>query len=164
MSSLATTIVRLDTQALINEADNIVKSCSGTNCNTSNAVRTSITESLSFLAQQQSNATLRYLSISSSSVLGRQIYEAYLDLSASVSSVYNFQCGNNTITSSTCVPNALPVITAQNNLQTLLVTPAINNAKHIAVLSLTAFLLILTFGMFIFFLFIGLFEYLVEVV
>jgi len=166
MSSLgtdtATTIVETDTATLIVQADNIVKGCTGTNCNTSDTIRTSITQNSSILAQNQATATLVLLSIPTSSVLGRQIYEAYLNLGAAVASVYNFQCGDNTTTSSTCVPNASSVKDAQNSLQSLLVQPATNQANHIIVLSILLAIGIIAFILFFIFLIIGLFEKLFE--
>lgn len=163
-NNISSTIVKLDTEALITQADNIVKTCTGTNCNISTSTRLSITQNSSFLAQEQFEETIRFLSISRSSVLGRQIYEAYINLGAAVASVYNFQCGNNTVTSSTCVPNAISVITAQNELQSLLLTPITNNTKHVAVLTLISFLIFISISLFFLFLILGLFEYLIEVV
>jgi hypothetical protein len=157
----AATIVETDTLALIARADNIVKNCTGTNCNVSDVTRTSITQNLSKLAQEQSMATLILLSISTSSIIGREIYEAYLNLGAAVASVYNFQCGNN-VNNTTCVTNATSVKTAQNNLENLLVQPATNEANHIVVVSILLIIGIIAFILFFIFLIIGLFETMFE--
>lgn len=158
----AATIVETDTLAMIAEADSIVKSCTGPNCNISTNTRTTITRQLSTLAQNQAQATFALLSIPSSSVLGRNIYNAYLDLGSAVSSVYNFQCGNNTANSTNCVTNASSVQTAQNNLQQLLVQPAVNEANHVIILSILLGIGIIAFILFFIFLIIGLFEKMLE--
>lgn len=154
----ANTIVTNDTQSLINQADNIVRSCTGTNCNTSITTRRSITENSSLLAQQQSTNTLSSLGISSSSVLGRQINDAYLDLGSSVSSVYNYQCGNSTVNSTQCVTSASSVNEAQNNLESLLTQPASDNTTNIVVVSILASIGLIFFILFVVFLIIGFVE------
>ena len=158
----AATIVHTDTLAMIFQADNIVRACTGTNCNVSPSTRTTITQQLSMLAQDQATATLFLLSIPSSSVLGRNIYEAYLDLGAAVASVYNFQCGDVTVNSTNCVTNASSVQTAQSNLQNLLITPAINETNHILILSILFSITIITSILFFIFLIIGLFQRMFE--
>lgn len=158
----AATIVETDTLAMTAEADNIVRSCTGPNCNVSTTTRTNITRQLSTLAQNQAQSTFTLLSIPSSSVLGRNIYNAYLDLGSAVSSVYNFQCGNNTTNSVNCVTNASSVQTAQNNLQSLLVQPAVNEANHVIILSILLSIGIIAFILFFIFLIIGLFEKMLE--
>lgn len=156
-NTTAAAIVDTDTLQLISQADSIVQSCTGgTGCNTSLATRTSITENLSKTAQTQANNTLRVLSISPYSVLGRNIYNGYIELGAAVSSVYNYQCGNSTVNSTTCVTNASSVHTAQDNLQSLLSQPAIDDTKHIIILSILLCIAVTAFILFFVFLIIGL--------
>lgn len=152
------TIVNTDTHSLIAEADNIVRSCTGTNCNTSDMVRTHITKRLSELAQDQSAAVLILLSVPSSSTLGRSIYESYLNLGAAVASVYNFQCGNNITNSNTCVSTASSVLIAQSNLENLLIQPTTNQINHIVILSILFSIAIISLLIFFIFFIIGLFE------
>jgi hypothetical protein len=155
----ATNIVNNDTLSLINQADNIVKSCYGKkSCNVSLATRREITEQLSTLAQKQSEDTIFLLSVPVSSVRGREIYESYLLLASAVSSVYNFQCGDNTVNSDICVSNASSVIAAKNNLQLLLIEPVTNEINHIIILSILACTGLILFLLFFIFFIIGLFE------
>lgn len=157
MASTAAAIVTTDTLQLIDKANSIVQSCTGgPGCNTSPQTRTSITQNLSKTAQDQANETLRILSVPPSSILERNIYNGYIDLAAAVSSVYNYQCGNNTITSVTCVTNASSVQNAQHNLQSLILQPAIDNTKHIISLSILLSVAIIALILFFVFLIIGL--------
>lgn len=158
----AATIVETDTLALIAEADSVVQSCTGPNCNVSQDIRNTINQNVSQLAQEQSNLTLSALSIPSSSVLGRQIYTAYVNLGAAVASVYNFQCGDTITNSTTCVLNASSVQTAQNNLQSLLNQPTQNEINHLIILSILAIIALIAFILFFIFLIIGLFEKMFE--
>lgn len=160
--SIATTIVTNDTSALVSQADNIVRGCTGLNCNTSIATRTSITQNSSRLAQEQSRSTLSALGIPSSSTLGRQIYEGYLELGAAVASVYNFQCGNSTVNSLTCVSNASSVQTAQINLVSLLSEPISNDINHITALSILSTITLIAFIVFFIFFMISIAESLEE--
>jgi hypothetical protein len=161
-NNTAATIVETDTLALIERADNIIRSCTGTNCNVSEATRTTITQQLSLLAQDQAKSTLILLSIPLSSVFGRNIVNSYMNLGAAVASVYNFQCGNNTVNSTRCVTNASSVQAAQNNLQFLLVQPAENEFHHVIVLSILLIIAIIAFILFFIFLIIGLIEKMLE--
>lgn len=161
-NNAAATIVETDTLAMIAEADNIVRSCTGPNCNVSTTTRTNITRQLSTLAQNQAQLTFTLFSIPSSSVLGRNIYNAYLELGSAVSSVYNFQCGNNTTNSVNCVTNASSVQIAQNNLQSLLIQPAVNEVNHVVILSILLSIGIISFILFFVFLIIGLFDQMLE--
>lgn len=161
-NNAASTLVDIDTLGLISEADNVVNNCTGSNCNISEATRTTITHRLSELAQTQANATLLIFFIPSSSTLGRQIYEAYLNLGAAVSSVYNFQCGNSTVNSISCVNNATSVQTAKKKLQSLLIRPADNEIRHIVITAILAIVGIVAFIMFFIFLIIGLFQKMLE--
>lgn len=154
----ASAIVDTDTLALIAQADVIVRNCSGPNCNVTTSTRQAITQQLSELSQQQARGTLTILAVPTSSVLGRQITEAYINLGAAVSSVYNFQCGTTTVNSTTCVTNAAAVQSAQNTLESLLVQPAANEANHVVVLSILAVVGIVAFLLFFIFLLIGLVE------
>lgn len=155
---MANAIVTNDTNALISQANTIVDGCTGTNCNTSDAIRTQITQQLSILAQNQSSNTLSSLSISSLSPLGREIYESYLNLGSSVASVYNFQCGDNPANSFTCVNNASIVQTSQNNLQQLLNQPANNKRNNIIISSVLIAIIVVLVSIFFIYLLIGLFD------
>jgi hypothetical protein len=157
-NATAVTIVNTDTLALIDRANTIVNACTGTNCNVSESTRREITQQLSTLSQQQTNATLTLLSIPSTSVLARNINDSYLNLSAAVSSVYNFQCGDNTMNATNCVTNASSVQVAQNNLESLLIQPATNETNHILVLSILFGITILTIFLFFIFLIVGMIE------
>jgi hypothetical protein len=150
-----------DTTALISQANIIVQACTGTNCNVSQETRRAITEKLSILAQEQSDTTLFLLGIPKSSVIGRNIYESYLNLGAAVSSVYNFQCGNNVTNSYTCVPNSNNVKLAQDSLQTLISQPAQNEIHHITILSILMSIAIIALILFFVFLIIGMIETLI---
>ncbi|CAH6420052.1 Hypothetical protein HVR_LOCUS1083 [uncultured virus] len=161
-TSTANTIVDTDTLELVSEADNIVRSCSGTNCNFSSATQTQITQKLSTTAQEQADATLLLFSIPNNSVVGRNIYNGYLNLGSAVSSTYNYQCGATTVNSVNCVTSASSVQAAQNNLQSLLTEPAINNTNHIIILSILFGIAVIAFILFFVFLIIGLFEFLVK--
>lgn len=153
---VSSTIVQTDTFRLIAEADSIVRSCTGTNCNTSSATQTAITQQLSLLAQQQSTETQQLLSIPNNSVIGRDIYEGYLNLGAAVAAVYNFQCGANTVTSESCVTSSTTVQNAQQNLENILTVPAETESTHIIVLSVLFSLIFIFSFLFFIFLLIGL--------
>lgn len=154
----ATSIVQTDTLLLISEADSIVRACTGTNCNTSSDTQVAITEQLSALAQEQAAATQRFLSIPTSSVVGRNVYEAYLNLGAAVAATYNFQCGANTTSSTSCVTTSSTVQIAQTELETVLLQPAQSNGSHVLILSLLAALVVLSFFLFFAFFSVGVFE------
>lgn len=154
----ASSIVTTDSLALISQADAIVIACTGTNCNTSSATRTQITQQSSTLAQRQASYTLTILGISRNSILGRNINVAYLNLGAAVASVYNFQCGDNINESSTCVSNATSVQNAQNTLRSLLVTPATDDVTHIIVISILSTIGFIALFLFFIFMMIGILE------
>jgi len=156
-NTTAAAIVDTDTLQLIYQANSIVQSCTGgPGCNTSPETRTSITQQLSKTAQDEANDTLRVLSLPSCSVLGRNIYNGYIDLAAAIASVYNYQCGNTTVNSTACVTNATSVQTAQDNLQSLISQPATDNTKHIIVLSILLCIAVIAFILFFVFFIIGL--------
>ena len=148
-------IVNTNTSQLINQADYIVRSCKGPNCNTSRHTRTLITETLSKTAQSQAHETLRLLSISSSSVTGREIYNGYIQLASSVSSVYNYQCGNTTLNSTKCVSDSSSVQISQDNLHSLISPPSTNNLENIIVLSILLAIAVSSFILFLVFLIIA---------
>jgi len=153
---MAATIVNNDTLQLIYQANEIVQSCKGgLGCNFSPETKNSINDNLSQTAQSQSDNTLRLLSISSSSVLGRNIFNGYLDLAASISSVYIYQCGSTTINSTICVTNSSSVKFAQNNLVSLISQPYLDNINNIIVMSILLTISIISFTLFIIFLIIG---------
>lgn len=162
-SETAKTIVNTDTLTLIERANIIVIGCTGTNCNVSDSTRRIIKQELSTLSQEQSNATLTLLSLTPSSTLSRNINDAYINLGAAVSSVYNFQCGNITVNATNCVTNASSVQIAQNNLESLLVQPATNEINHIVVLSILFIVAMIAFLLFFIFLLIGLIEGIIEI-
>jgi len=151
-----TTIVTSDTMELINQADSIVKSCTGVNCNTSPATRQSITQKLSSTAQAQANSVMSAFSIATSSVVGRNIFNGYIDLAAAVSSTYNYQCGTTTVNSVNCVTSADSVQTAQNNLESLLLEPITNDSAHIIILSILIVIGIISFILFLVFMLVWL--------
>ena len=156
-NSAASAIVDADTLQLISQADSIVQSCvGGPGCNTSPQTRTLIKETLSKTAQTDANETMRLLSIPTSSVTGRNIYDGYIALAASVSSVYNYQCGDDTTKSASCVTNSTSVQNAQDNLQSLISQPSIDNTKHVIALSILLSIAIIAFILFFVFFIIGL--------
>ena len=156
-NSAASAIVEADTLQLISQADSIVQSCvGGPGCNTSPQTRALIKQTLSETAQADARETLRLLSVPASSVTGRNIYDGYIALAASVSSVYNYQCGDDTTKSTSCVTNSTSVQTAQDNLQSLISQPSIDNTKHIIVLSILLSIAVIAFILFFVFFVIGL--------
>ena len=153
---MAATIVNNDTLQLIYQANEIVQSCKGgIGCNFSSETKKLIEKNLSQTAQQQSYNTLRLLSISTLSVLGRNIHNGYIDLAAAVSSVYIYQCGSTTINSTTCVTNSSSVKISQNNLESLISQPYIDNTNNIIIMSILLTISIISFTLFIIFLIIG---------
>lgn len=154
----ATAIVQTDTLSLINKANSIVTACTGTNCNTSVTTRSTITRELSTLSQSQSTSTQQLLSIPPNSIIGRNIYESYLNLGATVAAVYNFQCGNTIQTNSTCVIDSTAVKTAQANLEALLIEPSQTAGSHALIIGMLAVLVFLFAVLFFIFFTIGLFE------
>jgi len=155
-NSTAEVIVDTGTLRLINEANLIVKSCTGgPECNTSIQTRNLIKENLSKTAQEEAINTLKILSVPPSSVLGRNIYNGYIELAANVSAVYIHQCGSSTVNATACVTNASSVQSAQTKLRSLLVQPATDEAKHIIVLSILLSIGIIAFIIFIVFFIIG---------
>lgn len=121
-SNSAQSIVNNDTLQLISKADFIVRECKGPRCNTSPITKNKIRTHLSLEAQNQAVNVSSILSVDTHSVIGRKIYDGYLNLAASVSSVYNYQCGTSTIGSELCVTNSSSVQQAQNILISLLQT------------------------------------------
>ncbi len=164
MSQIAHSIVETDTNALINLANEITMSCTGTNCNVSDTNRTAITRQLSILAQQQSNDVLILLSVPASSIIGRQIYESYLNLGSAVSSAYNYQCGDNVNTSFVCVNNSTSVEIAQKNLEYVLTQPTQNQVNHITVLSILFVIALITSFLFFVFFLIGFSEMIYDII
>lgn len=156
-TATAVSIVNVDTLSLIARANEIVQNCTGTNCNTSPETQRQINEQLSALAQSQATSTQSLLSVPSTSVVGRNIYESYLNLAAVVAATYNYQCGANITNSVTCVTNASAVQTAQQNLKTVLLQPAQTGANHVVVIILLISLMLLGFLLFFIFFTIGLF-------
>lgn len=153
----ASSIVTTDTNALISQADSIIRACIGVNCNTSAATRTQITQQSSTLAQQQANNTLTTLGVPRNSILGRNINVAYLNLGSAVASVYNFQCGDSTANSNSCVSNASTVKDAQDTLRSLLTSPSTNDASNAIVISILSIVGFTSIMLFFIFLFIGIF-------
>lgn len=152
----AAAIVQTDTLQLIDKADSIVRSCTGTNCNTSLVTQTAIKQELSILAQQQAEQTQRFLSIPENSVIGRTVYEDYLNLGAAVAAVYNYQCGANTVISQTCVTSSTTVQNAQNILEMTLLQPAQTEGSHIVISALLFSVILVCAFLFFIFLLIGL--------
>jgi len=138
MSSPTYRLVETDTIFLIATANNIVSSCTGTNCSTSYVTRTSIKQQLSKLAQQQAYINIRLLGIEENSVIARNIYDGYLNLGSAVESVYNYQCGNSD--TGNCVENSNIVKKYQDELVRILISPVYIQTKRLII---TSFLLIL---------------------
>lgn len=159
-SDVVSTLIDTNTKDLITNSDNIVRNCSGTNCNTSVETRNKIISSNSTLAQKQAYETLNTFSIPNNSVLGQQVFNNYLDLGSAVSTSYVFQCGSTTINSTSCVNNSQSVQNAQNNLRNILNEPATNNINHLIILSIIWTLGIIFSILFLVFFIIGLFEWL----
>jgi hypothetical protein len=151
-------IVTSDTNQMIDLANSIILQCNFPNCNISPVTRTKITQSLSTLSQQQATITLNSYAIPTSSVTGRNIFDAYLDLSSAVSSTYIYQCGSNPSTSNTCVNNASNVQNAQENLKTLLNQPVTNQSNYLVGLSLLASVAVVTLMLFLIFMILGISE------
>jgi len=154
-ANFARTIVTTNTTDLINLANDIVTSCTGPNCNVSDSTRTSITQQLSLLSQKQSDDTIVILSIPKSSTTARNIYNSYLNLAASVSSVFNYQCGDTTNNSS-CITNSSSVISAQDSLVSILTQPATNEFNHITVIAILLSVTFIAILFFLIFLLVGL--------
>jgi len=157
-STVTNEIVITDTNALISRADSIVNSCTGPNCNTSSATRNKITQELSLLSQEQANTLLKSLTIPPSAEIARAILFAYIELGASVSSVYSFQCGDNPTISMTCVSNATSVKQAQKQLDTVIQEPVANGVNHFAVISILIVIASIAFLFFVFFFLFGLLD------
>lgn len=155
----AASIVTNDTNALINKANQIVLACRGTNCNTSPETRQAITQQLSTLSQSQAFHTMNILDVPHNSVIGRNIFNSYINLAAVVAATYNYQCDDNTVSGPSCVLQSTSVITAKNNLQSLLVEPASNNVINISAISILSVVAIIAGILFIIFLILGIAEH-----
>lgn len=147
----ASAIVVTDTIELINQADSIVSSCTGTNCNTSPQTQTSIIQQLSSTAQSQANTTINLLGVPATSITARNIRDGYLNLGSTVAFSYNYQCGATTVGSTSCVENSTTVQSAQDNLANILLEPSTTYASNIIILGILAAIGIIAF--FIFFIF-----------
>jgi hypothetical protein len=152
-SSTAQQIVRNDTATLISEADTVTSSCTGLNCNVSPANRAAVTSKLSQVAQQQAADTIYLLSVPTTSILARNIFDGYLQLAAAVSGSYNYQCGN--LVDSKCTAAASPVHDAQFALEIILTDPAANELSHLTVLSVIAAMMAIFAILFFVFVLIG---------
>lgn len=152
----ATSMVRADTLALIDKANDIVRNCSGVNCNLSRTTRASIMQELSKLAQRQSNLALVSLSILPSSILGRNIYDAYLRLGFAVSSTYNYKCKDDVTTGQKCVTSSPYVREVQSDLEDLLRWPIADRTDRAIVLSILLSVGMLALLLFLAFFIIGL--------
>jgi hypothetical protein len=151
-------IVSTDTVVLIDEANNIVKACSGPNCNVAPSTRDAITKRLASVATEQANYAVFLFSIPVSSILARNIHQSYLELAAAVSSVYSFQCGDDTVKGGDCTINSSAVTTAQNNLVNTMSQPATVEINHMIVLSILAIIGLISIFLFFVFMLIGLLE------
>lgn len=153
--SVSSNIVAVDTDALISQADAIVRDCTGPNCNTSTETRNRITQQSSILAQSQANTTLAALGIPISSEMSRRISVSYNKLGASVAAVYNFQCGNNPSTSNMCVNSSTSVKEAQQELVQVLEVPVTSEFNHFVSVSILVIIIGITVILFIIFLIFG---------
>lgn len=158
-SNTANNIVDDDIMELIEEANKIVRSCSGINCNFSTTTQTQISQSLSKTAQNRASGIIYDFSIPRNSVVARNIYDGYLNLGAAVSSTYSYQCGSTTANNVNCILNSDSVQTARNNLVLILTEPVTNNQDHIIILSIVLGISMIAFILFLIFLAIGLFEF-----
>jgi hypothetical protein len=156
-NNTASTIVNTDTLQLISKANEIIESCkNNSNCQIPSDTSNVITKSLSETAQAQASNTLRTLSIPTSSILGRNIFNRYLDLAAAVSSTYINQCGSTIVNSIPCVTNSTSVQNAQDNLRSSLSQPATDDTTNIIVMSILLSIAVVAFILFMVFLMIGL--------
>lgn len=126
-------IINNDTINLVNKANEIVLSCTGTNCNTSPETKRNVTVELSQLSQQQANNLARIFELSNNSILAREIYTGYINLSMNVSQQYNYGC-NNTTQNNNCTLLSSNVIRSQEELRNLLEEPAEAISKHFLVI------------------------------
>jgi hypothetical protein len=163
-NSTAETIVNENILELIYTANSIVSACTGPNCNVANSTQTKIKQQLSLVSQQQFETTLSLLSIPTSSIIAKEIFNAYLDLAASVSSVYNYQCGATINTSTECVTNSSSVKSSQYRLQQLLTIPAINQVNHITIVSILSTIAFVAMLLFLILFLLGLIESLFNVI
>lgn len=155
-NNTAEVIVDTDTVELIAQADSIVQSCTGLNCNISPDTQNKITQNLSSTAQTQANDAIKVLSIPPSSILARDVFDGYIELATAVSSTYNYQCGATTVNSASCVTSSSSVQSAQNNLVSLLSPPAEADVNHIVIVSILMAIAVTAFILFFVFLIIGL--------
>lgn len=151
-------IVTSDTNQLIDSANSIILQCNFPGCTTSPITHTKINQSLSTLSQLQAQTTLNSFAIPTSSITGRNIFNAYLDLGAAVSSTYIYQCGSIPNKSTTCVNNASNVKTSQQTLKSLLIEPVTNESNYLVGLSVLASVAVITLMLFLIFMILGLAE------
>ena len=110
------------------------------------------------MAQSQAKIFLGEFKVPQSSVLGRQIWDGYLNLGAAVAAVYNYECGDLIPNSFSCTNDKIAVVKAQLNLETLM-TPIIqNNVTTILVIAILWILFGISILCFMVFLFFGIIE------
>ena len=146
MSSL----VDSDIITLINRADSIVSSCTGTNCNISPNTRRQVVVQLSELSQDLSRNTLKLLSLPPNTISARNITAGYIQLSSTISSVYNYS------TAQVCVTSNLRVIRARDTLISLLITQIVQQNNDFIALSIISVIIVVSLILFLVFLIIGL--------
>ncbi len=144
-------IVQKDTNILIEQADDIVKSCSGTNCNTSSETTTKIRNDLNSSALNMAHVTINLLNININTEIAQNIITGYNTLSANISTAYTYQCGA-VVPGNTCVNNSLSVQAAQLSLSST-IEPAYNaNFENMIILcALASIIIICTMLFFAFF-------------
>ena len=154
---MAETIVNDSTTQLIDLANDIVSKCQGDNCNTSDETTTKIYQELSTLSQKQAGAVIAFLRLEPEFTITRELFDAYLNLSYSVSAVYSHQCGA-TGTPSGCITSSETVKSAQELLTDIL-TPILKiESGRFQTIFVLLFIGTISMLLFILFLMIGIIE------
>ena len=135
---------------LIDIANSIVYNCNGNNCNTSSQIRELIKVELVLKAEEYYNNVINNFNILKYSEKGREIYNAYLNLANSISSSYNYNCGDNTLYGKQCTLSSQNVIDDKEKLNNLILPIR----KKYIIMIISSSILGLLFLLFIFLFFV----------
>jgi hypothetical protein len=154
---MAEETVVIITSSLIEEANKISSSCTGTNCNVSKEINSKIYQDLSILSQKEASIACDRLRIPKELTICRDVFDGFLKLSFAVSSVYSYQCGSTGVASN-CINSSSTVNSAQKNLVDILNPIFEIENSHITSIIVLLFIGIISFSFFLLFAMIGLIE------
>lgn len=149
-------LINYNVNELITTANNIVETCVGIGCQTSQETRALVTQQIATLGRQQAHELVSNLAPSSAAA--RVIYDKYNNLASNVAVVYNGECNNNVIMSKICVNRAIAVQDSKEKLYKILQPVHVSNTTNLIIICFFSVFAFLTFFLFFLFFVIALFS------